>query len=102
MFVNRTSLNHKARQKIAEISQRLNLTRCEAKLTGCMGEAHAPAHRHKRRWYYDKPDEMLWDINQWIGCCQACHQEMEYNEETNKRVFEKNRESGSEEIEKES
>ena len=85
----RSRTNTKARKKIAEIAQEKNLVRCEARLSGCMGEAHAPAHLHKRRWYYDKPDEMLWDFNQWIACCQQCHNKMEFDKELTESIFKK-------------
>lgn len=84
----RTALNNKARKKIAAIAQRKNLIRCEVELGGCMGSAHAPAHRHKRSWYYDKDDSLLWDFSQWLACCQSCHNKLEFNKELTEKVFE--------------
>lgn len=83
----RTALNRLARQKIAEYARINNLTRCEARLDGCWGEANAPAHRHKRSWYYDQPDELLWDPDQWIPCCQHCHNIMEFDAELTAQIF---------------
>lgn len=62
-----------ARKKIAEYCEAHQLTRCELVLTHeCMGEAHAPAHRHARVWYRSTP-EKLYDPKQWIPACQSCH-----------------------------
>lgn len=69
----RGKINQKARDKIAEICEYTGLEYCEAKLDGCMQQAHGPAHRHGRVWYYDKPDDWLWNIAQWIASCQKCH-----------------------------
>lgn len=44
------------------------------------------AHRHKRRWYYDKP-ELLGDFNQVILACTACHDMIEYDRELSDEVF---------------
>lgn len=83
----RTSINKKARKKIAEIAEKNDWTRCMIRLPKCMGEAHAPAHRHKRRWYYGKDDELLWDIKEWIPACTGCHMKIEYDKELTERVF---------------
>lgn len=76
-----------SRKKIAEICEENNWTQCQIKLEGCMGDAHAPAHRHKRRWYYGKPEELLWDVGQWLPSCQACHHQIEYDKELTEQVF---------------
>lgn len=86
--MNRTKVNAKARRKIAAIAQEKQLVRCEVKLGGCMLNAHAPAHRHKRVWYYDKPDELLWNFNQWLAACQACHNILEGDAQLTARIFE--------------
>jgi hypothetical protein len=87
--MNRSSLNRKARQKIAQYCQDNGISRCELKLAGCMGEAHAPAHRHKRRWYYDKPPELLWDRSEWRASCQACHSQQEFSQEITDQIWTK-------------
>lgn len=83
----RSNINKKARIKIAEISEKYNLTRCAIGLKGCSGEANHPAHRHKRKWYYDKPEELLWDINEWIPACINCHMKIEKDKELTEKVF---------------
>lgn len=61
------------RDKIAKICKDNNLTRCMLKLPGCMGEAHAPAHRHERNWYRGKDSDLLSAPDQWVEACQSCH-----------------------------
>lgn len=82
-----TLLNQKARKKIAELAEQNNLSRCELKLAGCMGDAHAPAHRHKRSWYYDKPEHYLYDLNQWVAACTNCHLKIEFDRELTMSLF---------------
>lgn len=79
--------NIKARKKIAEIAEELNLNYCEARLEGCMGTfGIAPAHKHKRVFY--KGDwEKLSDYKEWIVACQHCHEMMEKNRELTEKVF---------------
>ena len=87
-MVNRTSINTKARKKIAEICERFNLTRCVVRLSGCGGEANHPAHKHKRSWYYGK-EELLWDIKEWLPACINCHQKIEGSKELTEKAFER-------------
>lgn len=61
-----------ARQKIAEICEYEQLTRCLLRFDVCTGEANDPAHRHPRVWYRRKP-ELLYDKKQWIEACRSCH-----------------------------
>ncbi len=77
--------NRKARKMIARYCQENNLTQCEMRLGGCMGQAHGPAHRQKRRHY--KTAEQMSDRNEWIAACQSCHHKTEYDRELNKKVF---------------
>jgi 5-methylcytosine-specific restriction endonuclease McrA len=44
-------------------------------------------HRHKRLWYYDKPDELLWDYKQWIIACIKCHDHYEDDREGTEKIF---------------
>ena len=88
--MNRININKKARKKIAEICRDNDWLYCKIRLDGCMGQAHAPAHKHKRRWCYDKPDEMLWALDQWLPACTFCHNKIEFNKELTKKVFERN------------
>jgi len=83
----RGTVNQRARKHIADYCRTNNITRCEIKLKVCMGEAGGAAHRHKRRWYYDKPIEALWDINQWLPACAHCHEIIEFDADLTKQVF---------------
>lgn len=85
--MSRAYTNRKAREKIAEYCEEHNITRCEIGLEGCMGEAHHPAHLHKRKWYYDKPDELLWDRSEWKASCQLCHEKIEKDPALTRKVF---------------
>lgn len=88
--MDRTVVNRKARKEIAIICQRDNLTYCEAKLIGCMGQAHAPAHKYKRIWYYEtNRTQLLWDKKHWIAACTSCHNKMEYNRGLTEIIFER-------------
>ncbi len=80
------SIRQKARNKIAEICEKNNWTQCVLKLLDCMGEAHAPAHRHKRGWYKGR-EKLLHDIKQWVPACQSCHNRIENNKALTKRLF---------------
>lgn len=83
----RTPINKKARIEIAKICEQNDWHLCRAMLDGCMGEAYAPAHRHKRVWYYDKPEELLWDVKQWIEICPNCDHKTEYNRDLLEEIF---------------
>lgn len=79
--------NIEARKKIAEIAQEFDLCSCEARLDGCMGTfGIAPAHRNKRE-HYGGDVEKLSDYNEWIACCQFCHQKIEGDRELTEKVF---------------
>lgn len=73
----RTKMNVRARKRIAQICEEKNLTRCEAKLSGCLGPAHAPAHKRKRVNY--QTWEELADFNEWIAMCSHCGKVSEYD-----------------------
>lgn len=75
------------RNQIAKICERDGLNYCEICLAGCMGEAHAPAHRHKMRFYDVRPLKAYYDKNQWLAACQFCHNEIEYNRELSDAIF---------------
>ncbi len=45
------------------------------------------AHRHKRRWYYDKPDSLISSFSQTLLLCTNCHQRIEYDRELSESVF---------------
>lgn len=50
-------------------------------------------HRHKRRWYYDKPDEWLWKIDQWLIACISCHEKYEKDAKATEILFIKKRDN---------
>ena len=81
----RTKMNQKAREMIAFTCTTEDLSFCEVKLAGCMGEGHAPAHRKKRRHY--KTAEELADRKEWVASCAKCHDKMEKDPELTKLVF---------------
>lgn len=85
--MNRTKINAKANREIKKICQKNDWRFCQINLDGCAGEAHAPAHRHKRVWYYDKPDYLLWDVGQWLPACQNCHVKIESDKELTEKIF---------------
>ena len=45
------------------------------------------AHRHKKREYIGKPDELRWHINQVIRLCGTMHNEIEYDAEATEQLF---------------
>lgn len=83
----RETVNQRARKHIADYCRINNITRCLLKQKGCMGEAGGAAHRHKRRWYYNKPVEALWDLNQWVPACTNCHNAIEFDANLTKQLF---------------
>ena len=65
--------NRNSLQKIAEISESLNLNYCEVQLEGCLRNTQLePAHRFPRA-YYKGDEELLADYKQWICACRNCH-----------------------------
>jgi hypothetical protein len=81
-------INVKARKEIARIAEEKGITRCEIQYNDrCMGEAHAPAHRHSRTWYRSQP-ELLSDYSEWVGACQYCHSIMDATK-AQEEVFER-------------
>jgi len=81
----RGKMNIKARKMIADYCELYGIERCELKLDGCTGMAHAPAHRMKRRYY--RTAEELADPKEWIPACQSCHDKIEKDPELTKQVF---------------
>jgi hypothetical protein len=95
--MSKSDKNKQARRYIAQISEKHNITSCEIRLNGCLNTfGIAPAHRHKRRWYLDKPDFYLWNLNQWVAACQYCHNKIEHDSDLTKEVF--NRLRGIDEV----
>jgi 5-methylcytosine-specific restriction endonuclease McrA len=86
----RTKLNAKANRKLKELFLNEQPLSCEARLDkNCWVSAVTFAHRHKRNWYYGKPDELLWARDQVILACPQCHETLEYNKELTEETFKK-------------
>lgn len=80
----RTELNKIANEKLFKLWLVKNIQKCER----CGTSFNLTnSHRHKRKWYYDKPDELLWDFNQVIRLCLKCHMEIEYNADKTDKLF---------------
>ena len=54
------------------------------------------AHRHKKKWYRGKPDELRWSIKQVARLCNNSHNLIEFDAKKTAEFFERLR--GSEEI----
>lgn len=70
--MNRTAMNKKARQMIADICEEKSLNSCEL-----CGDTFglAPAHRNPRRFYNNETE--LSDYNQFLALCIECHTRMD-------------------------
>lgn len=85
----RGKLNAKANKKLRQLYFDKGITYCELGFTGCYRSSTLGfAHRHKRRWYYNQPDHLLWSFNQTILCCTNCHQQLEYDFQLSESKFE--------------
>lgn len=84
-----TNLNTKANQKLARLWVDEEIDYCELPLphncTGWMGLTNA--HRHKRIWYKDKPEHLLWSFNQVARICLPGHMMIEHDKEKTADVF---------------
>lgn len=82
--MNRTAINRKANIELKKLFLDKGIYWCEV-----CGKAYilSFAHRHKRKWYYDKPNELLWDFNQVIIVCLICHDKMEKDSELTEQKF---------------
>ena len=84
----RTGLNQKANRQLKSLYIKNDVTRCEIGLPGCFSYTFLQfVHRHKRRWYYDKPDELLWAWEQTLLGCQSCHNLIEYDSKLTEKTF---------------
>jgi hypothetical protein len=87
---NRTFLNKKANIELKKLFEQKDIKTCELRFTGCMNNYYLNfCHRHKRKWYYDKPDELLWDFSQVVLGCQQCHELIEGSKELTEIMFKK-------------
>jgi len=81
-----TKANIKANNELKDVL--VDIENCEFRLSGCKGLSMGlqNCHRHKRKWYYSKP-ELLYDRKQVLKGCPACHDATEYNRELNEQIF---------------
>jgi hypothetical protein len=79
----------RGREKLKIEYARRGLISCEVRLPGCLiFFALSFAHRHKRVWYYDKPD-LLANFNETVLACAKCHAKMESDKELTEKVFQR-------------
>lgn len=82
-----TVINTKANRELKKLYEATDIRSCELRLCGCTGNYMLSyAHRHKRIFYYSKP-ELLWDFKQSVLACQNCHQIIEKNKNLTEEVF---------------
>lgn len=80
----RVQINKKANQELKKLYKSKGVWRCEV----CgQNWSMSFAHAHKRSWYYDKPDELLWDFNQTLLLCMKHHDDIEWDEEKCRDLF---------------
>ena len=84
-----TNLNLKANRKLKKLFEEKEINYCELDLphdcTAFMGLTNA--HRHKRDWYKDKPEELLWSFNQVAKICLPGHMMIEADSEKTADLF---------------
>lgn len=80
-------INLDARRKIATQCFELGIEYCEINFPGCMNNfGVAPAHRHKRVFYINKPG-LLEDRSEWLVLDVRCHDMIECSKELTEIVF---------------
>ena len=81
--------NIKANKILAERWEEKGVINCEIRLPGCLRNwLLQNVHRHKRWYYYDKP-ELLYADSEVIRGCQSCHSKLECDKELTEATFEK-------------
>ena len=84
-----TKINLEANKILKRIYLERGINYCELNFYGCAKTwALAWAHRHRRIWYYKKP-ELLSSFNQTIVACTSCHQKIDSNKELLEESFNK-------------
>ena len=84
----RKEINRKANELLKKLYQDKEIMSCEVQEPNCQGSwAMSFHHRHKRVWYYEKPDSMLSEFNQTLLTCASCHGDIEYNKELHEYHF---------------
>jgi hypothetical protein len=82
--LNRTKINLKANKEISKQAEKIGICSCE--ICGSIFWL-TRMHRHKRRWYYDKPEELLWHFKQWLIACITCHDYYERRSAETEEIF---------------
>jgi len=85
--MNRTKINQKANREMREQCYEKEIYYCEARISNGCWRAVTYAHRHKRNWYKDKSNGMLWNYKQWILACPLCHEKMEKDKKLTEEIF---------------
>jgi hypothetical protein len=82
-------INIEANKILKEKYQEKGISSCEIRFDCCLGSFTCGfAHRHKRNWYYGKP-ELLSSFNQTVLACSNCHNRIENSKELTEFVFNK-------------
>lgn len=79
----RGKINIQANRDLKEYFLEIEVERCERCGTGW---GLTFAHRHKRYWYYSRP-ELLSDPNQVLLLCLDCHRHIEPSRERTEELF---------------
>jgi hypothetical protein len=80
-------INIEANQKLREIYYEKGIGRCEIRFVGCLGSFTSGfAHKHKRSWYYGKP-ELLASFDETVLACSSCHDKIENSKKLTEMVF---------------
>ncbi len=79
-------VNQRASREIAELWAINCIDYCEADFPHSCDGMLTNAHRHKRSWYYSRP-ELLSDFNQVARLCVTAHQYLEHRREENEEFF---------------
>lgn len=75
------------KKKLIKEYENKGIITCELKFENCWYDnTLAFAHRHKRRFYYSKP-ELLWTFNQTVLACNSCHGQIEYDSDLTEEIF---------------
>jgi len=82
-----TQLWQENKTKLIKLFKEKGITSCEIKLDKCWGKNYLSfAHRHKRKYYLDKP-ELIIEFNQVVSACPYCHNAIEDNKELTEQIF---------------
>jgi hypothetical protein len=84
----RLTVNQKANLEMKKYCIEHEITTCElCHGAYCHNYFLTFAHKYKRRWFYDKPIEWLWDRQYWRLVGLQCHQRIEFDEALTEKLF---------------